>query len=191
MDASMQSSMLVSSLSPYFLDTYSLSMSSLGRKDLCIVISFPVVFSICWNSFLVHFKNGSEYLTRETAMVSIPLMRFCCWAWFRDFFFSFSFFLHLYFFNGICFQYHQLLVIFLFFERSDSFLICQFYSFCCFSFVASHYFHVKFHSNILNLYSYYVHQSLQFFSFLLNFFLCDSHWLWLSVVQKKHNSFPY
>ena len=31
---------------------------------------------ICWMTFLVNFKNGSESLTRKTAQVCIPLMRF-------------------------------------------------------------------------------------------------------------------
>ena len=41
-----------------------------------MVISFFVLWSICLSSSLVHFKNGSEYLTRSTAQVFIPLIRF-------------------------------------------------------------------------------------------------------------------
>ena len=66
--------MMVSPLPPYFLDTYSLSMSSLRCKALCMVINFLVVWSICLS--LVHFKNNPEYLTRRTALVFILLIRY-------------------------------------------------------------------------------------------------------------------
>ena len=55
-----------------FLDTYSLSTSSLRCKVLCIVTSFLVLWSICWSSFQVHFKNGR----RGTTRVFIYSMRF-------------------------------------------------------------------------------------------------------------------
>ena len=52
-------------LSPLpFLDTYSLSTSSLGCNALCMVISLIVLWSICLSSSLVHFRKGPEYLTR-------------------------------------------------------------------------------------------------------------------------------
>ena len=38
-------------------------------------ISLLVLWSICLSSTLVHFKNGPEYLTRETAKVFISLTR--------------------------------------------------------------------------------------------------------------------
>ena len=75
-NASTLSSILASPLSPSFLDTYSLSTSSLGWNALYMVISFLVLCSICLSSSLVYFKNGSEYLTRRTAQVFIPLKRF-------------------------------------------------------------------------------------------------------------------
>ena len=68
--------MLANPLSPSFLDTYSLSTPSLGCDALCMVISFLVLLSICLRSSLVHSKNASEYLTRGTAQVFIPLIRF-------------------------------------------------------------------------------------------------------------------
>ena len=40
-----------------------------------MVISFLVLWSICLSSSLVYFKNGPEYLTRNTAQVFIPLIR--------------------------------------------------------------------------------------------------------------------
>ena len=61
---------------PSFLNTYRVFMSSLGCKALCIVMSFLVLWSICWSSSLVHFKNGFEYITSGTAQVFIHLMRF-------------------------------------------------------------------------------------------------------------------
>ena len=57
---------------PCFLDP----MSSLGYKTLCIVISFRVLSSIYLRSSLVHFKNGTEYLTRVTTLAFISLLRF-------------------------------------------------------------------------------------------------------------------
>ena len=67
--------MIASRLAP-FLDTCSLSISSLGRKALYIVIKFLILWTICLKSSLVHFKNSPEYITSRTAHVFIPLMRF-------------------------------------------------------------------------------------------------------------------
>ena len=63
-------------LLPSFHDTYRLSMSSLRCKSLWIVIYHLVFCSICLSSFLVHFKNGREYLARKTAKALIPWMIF-------------------------------------------------------------------------------------------------------------------
>ena len=41
-----------------------------------MVITFHVLWFICLSFSLVHFKNGPEYLTRSTAQVFIPLIRF-------------------------------------------------------------------------------------------------------------------
>ena len=68
--------MLASPLPPSFLDSYSLSMSSLGCNALCMVISFLVLWSIYLSSSLVHLRKGPEYLMRGTAQVFIPLRRF-------------------------------------------------------------------------------------------------------------------
>ena len=54
-DASTLSSILATPLPPFFLDTYSLSMSS----------SLVSLFSICWSSSLVHFKIGIGLLLLE------------------------------------------------------------------------------------------------------------------------------
>ena len=68
--------MLASPLLPSFLGTYSLSTSSLVYSAFCMVISFLVPWSICLSSSLVHLRKGPEYLTRGTAQVFIPLIRF-------------------------------------------------------------------------------------------------------------------
>ena len=52
------------------------SVSSFESKALCIVTNFLVIWSISSSSFLVHFKNGLEYFTRETAQVFIFFMGF-------------------------------------------------------------------------------------------------------------------
>ena len=75
-DVSTLSSMLASLLPPSFLGTYSLSTSSLGCNALCMVISFLVLWSICLISFLVHLRKGPDYITKCTAQVFIPLIRF-------------------------------------------------------------------------------------------------------------------
>ena len=56
--------------------TYSLSISSLGYKIVCIIMSFLVILSICRSSSLVLFKNEPENLSMGTAQALIPLMKF-------------------------------------------------------------------------------------------------------------------
>ena len=83
-DLSTPTSMLASLLPPSFLlpsflppsFLYSHTTSSLGCNALCMAINFLVLWSICLSSYLVHFKNGAEYLTRATAQVFISLVRF-------------------------------------------------------------------------------------------------------------------
>ena len=92
--------MLASPLPPSFLDTYSLS-TSLGCKDLHMVISFLVLWPICLSSLLIHFKNRPEYLTRETVQIFIlcqsfryrVLSRVAFW-FFWDTIFNFFFHFH-------------------------------------------------------------------------------------------------
>ena len=55
---------------------YSLLMSSLECEVLCIAINFPVLWSLCLSFSLVHFKNCSDYLTRNTVQVFILLIKF-------------------------------------------------------------------------------------------------------------------
>ena len=54
------------SSSSFFVDTYSLSISTIECKALCVVINLFFLWSISRSSCLVHFKNGPEYLTSFT-----------------------------------------------------------------------------------------------------------------------------
>ena len=74
--AFMQLSVLESPLSSSFLDIYSLFISSLSCKALCIIINFLVLWSIPLIFSLDHFMNGQNYLTRRTAQVFTPFSRF-------------------------------------------------------------------------------------------------------------------
>ena len=75
-DASMQSSLMSSLLPSIFLNSYNLSISFLGFKNLGLVINFLVLWFICLSSPLLNFKNSPEYFSSRTAQVFIPLMRF-------------------------------------------------------------------------------------------------------------------
>ena len=81
-DADTISSIRVSPLLPSFLDTFSLVMSSIGCKVSCVLVSFQVLWSICWSNSLVHFKNSPEYLTRRQPFDEISAAK----AWFREVF---------------------------------------------------------------------------------------------------------
>ena len=115
-DASVLSSMLTSFLPPSFLGTYSLSTSSLGLHDLCMVIRFLVLWSICLSSSLKHFKN----LTRGTGQVFIPLIRFLLYSFVSSNFLvllKYSFLIYFFYFllfDGVSFKYPQVFVCFLF-----------------------------------------------------------------------------
>ena len=137
----MLSSMLTNPILPAFLNTYSLSTSSLGCNALCMVVSFLVLWSICFSSSLVHFKNVPKYLTRGTAQIFIPLIGFLL-----DSFVSSSFlvllryfFFHLHLFDAVLFQDAQVFVVFFFSKRSNLFLIWQFHYVRQVSYAASHY----------------------------------------------------
>ena len=99
--------------------------------------SWVFLFSGLFDGILLwsQFKNGPEHLTRRTAQLFIPLMRFLlCSLVLINFFvllrYSFSnFFFHLRMFNNVCFRYSQIYIGFFFSERSDYFLIWNFCSF--------------------------------------------------------------
>ena len=88
------------------------------------VIHGIVLWSICLSSF-VYFKTGPEYITRE------QLRRLSLWWYFcyivlvsSSFLVLFlNFFFHLHLFNGVRFQYSQILVGFHSNEHTDFFLI--------------------------------------------------------------------
>ena len=102
-------------------------MSCLLNKALYIVMSFLVLWSICWNYSLVSFKDDAEYLTNTTAQVFIPLTKILLCSLVSSSFLVFLrhtvFFLYICMFKGVCFQYSQIFVGFLFFDRSDFVLI--------------------------------------------------------------------
>ena len=122
MDMSTLSSMLACPLPPSFLDTYSLSTLSPECNALCIIISFLVLWSICLSSSRVHLRKGPEYLTRGTAQVFIPLMRFLLLSFVSSSFlvllrYSFwIFFFHFCLFDGVSLQDAQVFVGFVFCE---------------------------------------------------------------------------
>ena len=108
-DATTLSSILVRPLPFSFLDIYRLSMSSLGCNALCMVISFLVLWSICLSSSLVHLKNGPGHLTRKTALLFIPLIRFWLYSFVSSSFLVFLrysfliFFFYFHLFDGVSF----------------------------------------------------------------------------------------
>ena len=128
MDTVTLSSMLPNTLLLTFLDSYNISLLSLRYKALSIVINFYVFWAICLSFSLVYFKNGPNYLTRETTQLFIALMRFLLQALVSrsflvrlSYFFLVFFFFHFYLFVDIRFQYHQIFVIFLFSIHPDFF----------------------------------------------------------------------
>ena len=179
-------SMLVSPLSSFF-DAYSLSMSFNKCKALCIIISFLVLWSICWSSSLVHFKNGPEDHTRRTAQVFIPLMRFLPYSLASC---SFPVLLG-YSFKILSFLPACLMVsasnipeyLSVFFSPSVLIFLDLVILFLP-SFSASHYQHgtfsyAKFHPYIHVLYSYWVYYGFEFFLFLANSLISSMDIWWL------------
>ena len=105
-----------------------LPVSFLRCKAFCIVINFRDLVSICLRSFLVHFKHDPEYLTRGDCLSVSSFdpfpateFRFENFSCSSDIFFRY-FFIHLSLFDGVRYHVTQVLVIFLFSNRSDVFL---------------------------------------------------------------------
>ena len=137
---------------------HSLSWSSVGCKTLFIVINFLVLWFICRSSFLVHLKNGPEYLRRGSAVMLIPLMRFLQQILVPRIFLAFlRYFLLIFFqrclYDSFRFQYSKVDVIFPFSKLSDTFLMWHLLSFSYFSFSTWHYEHGIFLCKIPFLYS--------------------------------------
>ena len=115
-DVSTQSSTLVNPLTPSFLVTYSLSMSSLRCTALCIVVNVLVLWSICLSSSLFHFRNGPENLIRKLPKFFISLIRFFL------IFLKYSFLIFPFISTCLMVSASQVLVIFLLSKRSNSLL---------------------------------------------------------------------
>ena len=144
-------------------------MPSLGCKTLCIVIYFLALWSVCSGSSLAHFNYRPNYLTKEAAEVFIPLMSFLLQSLvLRSFL--------------VCLKYS-----FLFLPSSPLLWLCSLpnipkYLLFLFStsvlilsgidcsiplfIISMPHFYAKFHSYILAVYSYSLHQS--FFNFFAN-----------------------
>ena len=126
-----------------FLDTYNLSISSLGCKVLCILISFLIRWSIYWSSFLIYFRNDPEYIKMGKSVVYLfdgistaefDFNKISCSSEIL-----LLFFFHVELFDGVRFQYSQILVVFFLPECSNSFQIWQFYPFIYISRITFHY----------------------------------------------------
>ena len=108
-----------------FLTRMIMSGSTLENKAGCIIIDFLVLWSISLLSILRMILNIlQERLTRCLFL----WLNFCCKAWFQESFLFFwgtlfLFFISSLFFDGVSFQYFQVLVIFFIFESSGAFLI--------------------------------------------------------------------
>ena len=138
-----------------------------------MLISFLVLWSI-WLSSLIHFTKCPEYVTRGTAQVSIPLIKFqldrFVWSSFlgsSEIIFI-NLFFHFHLFDSVSRQDSQEFVCFLFSERSNLVLTWSFHSasqmlFATFSLLAWYIFYAKFHSYVLTVYSNGVYESFQFF----------------------------
>ena len=144
---------MFSSLLPSFIDTYSLSTSSLGCKALRIVMKFLVLNSICWSLPASTLRMSPSNLRggRPSFLSLWWDFFYVVWLWVV---FSFSWsilffnsFNDLRLFDGVRFQYSKVFVNFLFFERSDfswfgssiPFVVCRFFCFCS-SLLACHIF---------------------------------------------------
>ena len=104
---------------------------SFSYMDSGLRIYHLFLWSICWSSYLVHFKNGPESLTRSTAQLFIPLMIFLLRSLVSSSFlvlltyYFFSFF-SFRIFNDVHSQGFQVFVGFLFSERSIPSVLCHF-----------------------------------------------------------------
>ena len=70
------------SFPPSFLDTYSLSISSMGCKALCIVLYFLILWSICLNSSFFHLRMVPSILQGVQPRYLSLWCDFCYIVWF-------------------------------------------------------------------------------------------------------------
>ena len=176
----------IGQFSSFSWHTQSLSTSFVGCKTFMHRHEFSFLWSIF--SSLVHFKNGPKYLTRGTAQVFIPLMWFLLYSLVSSIFIrslEINFFFNFHLFDAIHSQYPNVLVSFLFSERSDFVLIWLFNSFRDLSFSTFHYLHgtfinAKFHPYIVTLYPHCLYLGFQFFfHFLANCLMSSIYIKWL------------
>ena len=134
-----------------------------------MVIDFLVLWSICLSS-LVLFKKDPEYLTRVTAQVFVPLIRFllnsfvsCCFLVLQGYSFLISFF-HLHLFDGVCLQDTQacvgffspsvlILSIWLFYSVSQDQIRTLGEKECCYYYYYYYYYLLLFHTRVSSSYS--------------------------------------
>ena len=177
-DASMLSSVLLNPLPPSILNTYCVSVQGLGHchQLSCLLVHlfefFPCPF---YEWFRVSYKgdNPGVYPTNEISAEELDFEKLSALS---EVIFSYFFF-HLGLFDGIRFQYLQVIVIFFFSGRTDSFLIWLFNSFNYLSFSTFHaelgtFFYAKFHFYIQAVYFYCLYQRLQFFFIFLQTAWC-------------------
>ena len=113
-------------------------ISCFWYNTLYLPINFLAIVSICQGSLFSHFKNGPEYLTRETVRGFISLMRFLPFGFIsRNLLvrrkYSFYFFFHLPLFDDARFQKSQVFVVLFLSKHLYTFLIYKFSFFHWFS----------------------------------------------------------
>ena len=141
-------------------------------SDVRLYESSLFFLSICLSSYHVHLRMFLSILQEEQLwclFLSWDFMRFLQQSLISGGFlvllrYSFLIFLSS-LFDGVRFQYCQVLVIFLLSKQSDASLIKQFYSFPClfsptFHFQYGTIFNAKSHSYVLAVYSYCLYQGL-------------------------------
>ena len=201
-----------------FLDTYNLAVSVLGCKALCIVINsfvlwhilhfltpiiwlyqfsgvrpyalssiFLFFWHICLSFFLVHFKNCPDYLTTVTAHIlsfdevsatAFNYQKFPC-----SFFFSLVWWYPL-----LIFLSTFLLPAFWFFHNFGSSFPTVIFS--TIHFEHGSFFNAKFHSYIMDVYSYCLYQSIQLFFSFAESLMSSTFIRWLIFSWDFVNLFP-
>ena len=175
---------------------------------VCVVMSFLVLWSIYWNSSLLHFKKSPKYLMKGQPGYLFVWWDFCYVIWFWIVFSFSRGFIFFFFLSSAHVWWHQL-SIFLGNDRFPFLLAFWFFldlvilSFQHLLFSAFHYyhgtfFHTKFHPNILTVYPHCLYLMLSMYMRWL-IFSCDlwsfnppvyylSIWLSGIIIIKNCNS---
>ena len=120
-------------------------------KAVYIINEFLDLWSICLSSFLIHFKNGPEYLTRGTSEVSLVKISAAEIVFQKISFSSEKRFSYLFHFCLMLSASNKKLVILFFFKFPDFFYFVYSFHFFFFSFCLSlliYYFLWVFHTNV-------------------------------------------